>query len=184
VQDLWVGLRGTGDERAAAFSALLDRSLDRTFRLAAVILGNRDDAEDAVSDAALRAWQHVRDLREPEHFDAWFSRIVVNVCRDRLHRPRGPVALLVEPAATDDPIGESIERSALRDALATLSPDHRAVIALHYLEGMTDEQAATQLGLPIGTVKSRLHYGLQALRAAYEAAQREPMPVAAAETRR
>ena len=176
MEDLRAGLRGSVEERAGAFSALLDRTLDRSFRLAAVILGNRDDAEDAVADAALRAWRSAAGLRDPDRFDAWFTRIVVNVCRDRLHRQRGPVVLVTEPASMDDPIGASIERAAMRDALATLSGDHRAVVALHYLEGMTAEQVAAQLDLPLGTVKSRLHYAVVALRAAYDAAMREPMP--------
>ena len=64
VEDLGADLRGSAERRAAAFSTLLDRCLDRSFRLAAVILGDRDDAEDAVSDAALRAWQHLSALRD------------------------------------------------------------------------------------------------------------------------
>jgi RNA polymerase sigma-70 factor (ECF subfamily) len=183
VEALRAGLRGTAEERAAVFSVLLDRSLDRTFRMAAVILGNRADAEDAVADASLRAWRHVAGLRDPDRFDAWFTRIVVNVCRDRLHQRPGPVALVMEPVVSEDPIGVSIERAALYDALAGLTGEQRAVVALHYLEGMTDEQVAAQLSLPIGTVKSRLHYAVLALRAEYDAASREPMLQAPAGTR-
>lgn len=183
MEELEAGLRGSADQRAAAFSRLLDRSVDRAFRLAAVILGNRDDAEDAVADASLRAWQHVAGLRDPGRFEAWFTRIVVNVCRDRLQRRLGPSSLIGEPAASDDAIADSIERTALREALATLSAEHRAVVALHYLEGMTDEQVAAQLSLPLGTVKSRLHYALLELRAAYDAAQRDPASTTAVRTR-
>ncbi len=161
-------------ERAAAFSALLGGCLDRDFRLAAVILGNREDAEDAVADAALRAWQHFGSLRDRGRFDAWFARIVVNVCRDRFHERRRPVALIAEPASSTDPFAGSAERAALIEALAALTPEHRAVIALHYLEGLTDRQIAEQVGLRIGTVKSRLHYGIAELRAAYDASQRDP----------
>ncbi len=171
-------LRGSVERRAAAFSTMLDRCLDRSFRLAAVILGDREDAEDAVSDAALRAWQHLSALRDPAHFDAWFTRIVINACRDRLHRRttdrRAQLALGAEPADGADAIGDFVERAALRDALAALTPEHRAVVALHHLEGLTDEQVAGQLGLRVGTVKSRLHYAMNELRAAYDAALREP----------
>jgi RNA polymerase sigma-70 factor (ECF subfamily) len=152
----------------------MDASLDRTFRVAAVILGNREDAEDALSDAALRAWQHVDSLREPARFDAWFTRIVVNVCRDRLRGRRRPVVLTADPPTTGDPFSAAVERSALYDALADLTPEHRAVVALHYLEGLTVEEIAGHLGTPVGTVKSRLHYGLSRLRAAYDAAARDP----------
>ena len=169
------GLAGTHDERSAAFSALLDRSIDRGYRLATVMLGNRVDAEDAVADGTLRAWQHVSSLREPARFDAWFSRIVVNVCRDRLRQRRdGPFALAFDPPSPLDPFSESVERAALQEALAAISPEHRAVVALHYLEGMTVEQIADHVGARQGTVKSRLHYGVAELRAAYDAASRDP----------
>lgn len=166
---------GRTAEPAAEFSSLLDRSLDRCFRLAAVILGNREDAEDAVEDAALRAWQHFTSLRDHDRFDAWFSRIVVNVCRDRIRERRGrPVTLTFEPPSPIDAIDESVERAALYGAIARLTPDHRAVVALHYLEGLTVDQIADRLGVRAGTVKSRIHYGVSELRAAYDAAQRDP----------
>ena len=174
MDDIRAKLNGSAHERAQAFTRLLDRSLDRAFRLAAVILGDRDEAEDAINDAALRAWQHVSSLREPERFEAWFSRIVVNVCRDRLQHRQRPAVLTFEPSTATDPFALSVERDALREALAALTPEHRAVIALHYLEGLTAEQIAADLDTPVGTVKSRLHYGLAELRAAYEAAAREP----------
>ena len=171
---LRMALSGSRGERAEAFASLLERSLDRHLRLAAVILCDRSDAEDAMSDAALRAWQHVASLRDPDKFDAWFSRILVNVCRDRLRQRRRSVPLLVEPATSIDPFTESAEREALFAALGQLTPEHRAVIALHYLEGLTVDRIAEQLGMPAGTVKSRLHYGLSELRAAYEAGSRDP----------
>ena len=174
LDDIRAMLSGSADDRAEAFTRLLDRSLDRSFRLASVILGDRDEAEDALNDAALRAWQHVASLREPERFEAWFSRIVVNVCRDRLHQRRRASILTREPATSADPFAASVEREALREALAALTPEHRAVIALHYLEGLTAEQIASHLDVPVGTVKSRLHYGLAELRSAYDAAAREP----------
>ena len=174
MDDIGAMLTGSGTDRAAAFTRLLDHSLDRSFRLAAVILGDRDDAEDALSDAALRAWQHVSSLRDPERFEAWFSRILVNVCRDRLRQRHRPSIVTYEPSTVADPFAASVERAALREALTELTPEHRAVIALHYLEGLTTEQIAAQLDLPAGTVKSRLHYGLAELRAAYDAAAREP----------
>jgi RNA polymerase sigma-70 factor (ECF subfamily) len=185
VEEIRRALGGSSSDRAAAFTSLLDRTLDRSFRLAAVILGNRAEAEDAVSDAALRAWQHVGSLRDPARFDAWFSRIVVNVCRDRLHVRRRPSVLQGGAnLESEDALGARVdgrdvfaasdERAALRQALNALTPDHRAVVALHYLEGLTVDEIAVQLGTPAGTVKSRLHYGLANLRAAYEAAAREP----------
>jgi RNA polymerase sigma-70 factor (ECF subfamily) len=71
-------------------------------------------------------------------------------------------------------LGYSGERAAPHQALATLTPEHRAVVGLHYLEGLTVDQIAERVGARPGTVKSRLHYGVAELRAAYEAAEREP----------
>jgi RNA polymerase sigma-70 factor (ECF subfamily) len=175
VERLRAGLARPGNDRADAFASLLDQSLDRSFRLAAVILNSRDEAEDAVADASLRAWQGVTALRDPERFEAWFTKIVVNVCRDRLHeRGHRPNILALEPVAPGDDFGASVERAALHQALATLTAEHRAVVALHYLEGLAIDQIAAQLGLRAGTVKSRLHYGIRELRAAYEGAARGP----------
>jgi RNA polymerase sigma-70 factor (ECF subfamily) len=161
-------------ERAAAFASLLDRQLDASYRLASVILGQRDEAEEATHDAAIRAWQRWDSLRDPERFEAWFSRILVNVCRDRLRRRRW-VDPPLAPAGVQlgrDPFTHSAEQDALRAAIAELSPDHRTVIALRYLADFTVEQVAERTGTRVGTVKSRLHYGLKALRAAYDAAER------------
>jgi RNA polymerase sigma-70 factor (ECF subfamily) len=167
-------LAGSERTRGDDFAILLDRSLDRQFRLARVILGNREDAEDAVEDAALRAWQHFRELRDHARFDAWLCRIVVNACRDRMHdRQRRRTSVLdAEPAGPCDEYAASDERAALRQALARLTPEHRAVVALHYLEGLTIDEIADHVGARPGTVKSRLHYGLAELRAAYDAAAR------------
>ena len=176
MEELRAELTGNVTERADAFASLLDRSLNRHFRLARVILGNREDAEDAISDAALRAWQHVGDLRDPARFDAWFGRILVNVCRDRIRqRQRGRTSVLaIDPPGGGDQFDESVERAALHQALGALTPEHRAVVALRYLEGLSVDEIAAYIGTRSGTVKSRLHYGLQELRAAYDAAGRSP----------
>jgi RNA polymerase sigma factor (sigma-70 family) len=74
--------------RAELFARLADRQLDASYRLAAVILGDALEAEDAVSDATLAAWRSFGSLRDLARFDAWFARILVNGCRDRLRRRR------------------------------------------------------------------------------------------------
>ena len=82
------------------FAALIDAGVDGAYRLATVILGNALDAEDAVADAALDAWRSRTKLRDLDRFDAWFGRILVNACRDRLRsRRRHPVVPIaaVEP---------------------------------------------------------------------------------------
>jgi RNA polymerase sigma-70 factor (ECF subfamily) len=167
----------TDTERAGAFAGLADRHLTRAYRLAALLLGSELEAQDAVQDAAVTAWERFGDLRDRGRFDAWFDRILVNGCRDRLRR-RGRVRLIdldgsAEPASPDGS-GSVAEREALRGALARLSPDQRAAVVLRYYGDMSLEEIAEHTGERLGTVKSRLHYGIEALRAAYDAAARLP----------
>jgi RNA polymerase sigma-70 factor (ECF subfamily) len=163
--------------RASAFARLADAELARSYRLAVLLLGSEPDAHDAVHDAVVSAWERFADLRDRDRFDAWFGRIVVNCCRDRLRR-RGRVRFIaldggVEPASRDATAGIP-EREALRAALARLTPDQREVVAMRYLLDLPLEEVAQRTGERLGTVKSRLHYGLKALRAAYDAADRLP----------
>lgn len=163
--------------RAASFGALLDEGLERSYRLATVILGNEEEAQDATHDAAVRAWQHFGSLRDLDRFDAWFSRILIRVCRTRLgQRRRRIVEIPMSDESTEggstDAFAGSGEREALERAIATLDADHRTVIALRYLEDLTVDQIAQRTRTRPGTIKSRLHYALAELRAAYEAADR------------
>ena len=158
-------------EREAAFQRLTQARLERAYRLASILLRDQSEAEDAVHDAAVRAWQRWDDLRDQAAFDAWFDRIVVSCCRDRARRrlPATIDLLGVDPAAPDEPVYLAGERDGLRRALAALDPDHRAVVVL---EDLSVPAIATRTGQREGTVKSRLHYALRQLRAAWDAAER------------
>jgi RNA polymerase sigma-70 factor, ECF subfamily len=162
---------------AGTFEELVEARLDACYRLAAVVLGDRLEAQDATHEAMLRAQRSWRELRDPAAAAAWLDRIVVNECRDRLRRRR--LARAIAPAANPapDPVGqhadvETAERAALRDALAELDPDHRLVVVLRYLVDLSVDEIASRIGSPAGTVKSRLHHALRQLRAAYDAAAR------------
>lgn len=172
-----VALRGRQvDGRAAAFADLTERHLDASYRLAALLLGNVADAEDATHDAAVLAWQRWPSLHDPERFGAWFQRILVNVCRDRMRRRR---LRRIVPEAEDrrsvDPFEGHAERTALCEALDQLTPEHRTVIILRFFADLTVDEIADRTGERGGTVKSRLHYALSELRAAYDAADRSPL---------
>ena len=163
-------------ERETAFARLVDRHLDDACRLATVILGgDRMEAEDAVQEAAVRAWRHFGALRDEERFAAWFARIVVNACRDRLRSRRvraiDPAAL--DTAAVPDRTATVDATDTLVRALRALPPDQRIVIALRYFGDCSLEEIAARTGERTGTVKSRLHYGLRALRATLDADARE-----------
>ena len=162
----------TDDPRARTFAELMDRRvLDSAYRYATLILGDRADAEDVTHDAALTAWRHLGELRDPAKFEAWFGRIVVNACRDRLRaRRRRPVHIELDPALSSPDANDALGgRDALAGAIRSLSPDHREVVVLRFYADLTVDQVAARTGIGAGTVKSRLHYALRHLRAAVDA---------------
>ena len=163
---------GPDDVRARTFAALVDRTaLDRAYRIARLILGDPSEAEDATNDAALTAWRRFSELREPARFEAWFGRILVNACRDRLRaRRRLPMSIeanrvspLRDPISAD-PADTLARQDVLRTAIRSLSPEHREVVVLRYYADLSVEQIAQRTGTRAGTVKSRLHYALRRLR--------------------
>ena len=172
-------VHATMDDRATAFAALLDRGLETHYRLAAVILGDPVEAEDAVHDAAVVAWGGFAGLHDRDRFEAWFGRILVNGCRDRLRvRRRRPVVGTIPDYGTlgggprTDDAGTSLaDRDELERAFVSLDPDHAIVVALRYYTDLTVPQIATRLGIAEGTVKSRLHHALRRLRTAVEATE-------------
>lgn len=174
---LLASAEGTVDDVIDAddiFRWRLENSVAAGYRLAAVILGNHADAEDAAQDAVARAWQSRGRLRDAEHFDAWFQRIVVNACRDRLRRRRtGPRFLSIsardeQVSVMDDPAGASVARAALSGALDLLNPDQRIAIVMRFYLDLEVDEIARRLGTRPGTIKSRLHRGLKQLRVAWE----------------
>jgi RNA polymerase sigma-70 factor (ECF subfamily) len=180
-----VTARGLLVERAqagdrGAFEALLERWLDLSLRAAFVILGNEADARDATQEAFLQAWRDIRRLRDPDRFDAWLNRILVNRCRSlRGNRRRTTVreihlSLLpeaAEPAVDDDPPGEggSLSLDAVEHAFRRLSMPDRTILVLHHLQHLPLTDVAAGLGIPVGTAKSRLFAARKALERALEA---------------
>jgi RNA polymerase sigma-70 factor, ECF subfamily len=159
---------GSGTDAANRVLRLADRELDRAYRLAGLILGDQHEAQDAVQDASLRAWRSAASLRDPAGFQAWFDRILVNVCRDRLRR-RGKVRLVeiddaISIGSARDPFRTILDRDEVLRAMASLDDDHRIVIVLHYWADLTLEGVAERVGWPVGTVKSRLHRALEMIR--------------------
>jgi RNA polymerase sigma-70 factor (ECF subfamily) len=142
-------------------------NLDRAYRLAGLLLADAHEAEDAVQDALVIAWRSFESLRETDKFDAWFDRILVNGCRDRLRRRNVvtfiPIDAGVDPAGRD-PFQSFIERDALLAGLARLNPDERIVVVLRFWADLSLDAIAQRLDWPLGTVKSRLHRALERLR--------------------
>jgi RNA polymerase sigma-70 factor (ECF subfamily) len=153
---------------------LLLARLDDAHRLATFILRDRVAAEDAVQDAALLAWDRRRSLRDAGTIDGWFTRILVNTCRDELRRrARRPrvVTLDLETARDSHPDRPGGDAD-LGGAIARLNVDEQALLALRFGRELTVPAIAGVLDVPEGTVKSRLHSTLGHLRAALDAERR------------
>ncbi len=155
------------DTGAEAFATLTRRNIDSAYRLAWAILGDSGDADDATQEAFASAWRNRRSLRDPDRFDAWFGRILVNECRQRLRRRARerirPLAALAEPAEPDSS-GSLSARDAVSRAISRLDADHRIVVILRYWADLSVDEIAARLDVPAGTVKSRLHYALRSMR--------------------
>ena len=159
---------------ADAFDALVDLDLDRCLAIAYRITRDHALAEDAVQQAYILAWREIPRLREPHRYEVWLHRLVVTACYKELRRLRGwrdrIVPLTLDGAGPAmDAIGAADDREALDRAFARLSPDRRAIFVLHHHGGLPLAQVAEIVGLPLGTVKSRLHYSTEILRAALAA---------------
>jgi RNA polymerase sigma-70 factor (ECF subfamily) len=160
-----------------AFAALVSGATNRLYALACLILRDADRAEDATQDAFVRAWRELPRLRDAERFDAWLRRLVVNACYDeaRRVRRRAEVSLVsMGDRSVVDSAAAMAETDRVERAFRRLPLDQRTVLALqHYLD-LSHVEIAETLGIPLGTVKSRLRYGVAAMRAELDADDRSP----------
>jgi len=157
--------------RTALFLQLTDRELGRAYRTAGYILGNAADAEEVTQDAILKAWKAWPMLRDPGRFGPWFERILVNACLDRIRRRHGVRVVELEaapPLAATDPFVAGLARDQVGRALAALPAEQRVVVVLRFWRDLSLAEIAERLRLPLGTVKSRLHYAMQAMRPVLE----------------
>jgi RNA polymerase sigma-70 factor (ECF subfamily) len=154
----------------SAFDHLVGPLVEPAFRLAYGMLHDRNAAEDAVQEAAIRSWRKLNNLRPGTEMRPWFLAIVANQCRT-IARGRWWSVLRL-----DDPVGsastefedEFVRSADVRAALRKLSPDHREVLVLHYYLDLPLEEVAAIAGVPIGTVKSRINRGIAAMRPFFE----------------
>jgi RNA polymerase sigma-70 factor (ECF subfamily) len=168
----------TGDEEA--FASIARGIIDQLYAVAHRILRDVGQAEDATQQTLVTAWRELPGLRDADRFEAWIHRILVRTCYAEARSARRWSAnirvLPVEgPTVPDTSLGvivnDSIDRGFRR-----LPMEQRSILVLHHYLGWPLGEIAETLGIPLGTVKSRLHYGLQGLRAALEADERASMP--------
>ncbi len=159
-----------------AFSVLAAGAVDRLYGIARMVLRDTELAEDATQEALVRAWRDLPTLRDVERFDAWLYRLIVRASSDigrHRRRWRTEVTMLL-PKEPSEPDGTSAlaDRDQLERGLRRLTVPQQTILVLHFYVGLTPSEAADALEIPVGTAKSRLHYAIEALRAAITAEER------------
>jgi RNA polymerase sigma-70 factor (ECF subfamily) len=160
-----------GDEEA--FASLAIAIGNRLHAVAHRILRDLDLAEDATQQALLTIWRDLPQLRDPAHFDAWSYRLLVRACyaegrRTRKWAPNLHI-LSADGSSETEGLSSVVDRDQLERGFRRLSIDHRAVVVLHHYLDLPLDEVADSLGVPVGTVRSRLHYAMRGLRSALEA---------------
>jgi RNA polymerase sigma-70 factor, ECF subfamily len=153
---------------AASFEALVGPWVDEMYRAAAAIVGE-SDARDVTQDALLDAWRGLGRLRDPQLVRPWLHAIVANRCRKHLRALRSrPRLIRVEmpEEGLADRSATLAERERLDRAFESLTPDQRIAVVLHHVVDLSIPQIAAALAAPEGTIKSRIHTGVERLRAA------------------
>ena len=163
-----------------AFTALVLQFGDRLYSVAYRILRDASRAEDAVQQTFLTAWRELNRLRDDDRLEAWLYRLLVNACyAEARHTKRWQPGLrLITDAyfgpTTDDSHLTVELRDQLERAFRRLTLEQRAVLVFHHYLDLTMVEVADRLGIPVGTVKSRLHHATAALRASVDADARTP----------
>jgi len=141
-----------------AFRELLSRHRRSALTLAFQMLGDAEDAEDVAQEAFVRVFQAIPYFRRQASFSTWLYRIVTNLClgRQRRRRPVMELEALPEPASQEDTCRQVTEGLLARQVLGELSPALRAVLVLREQQGLSYREIAAALGVPVGTVRSRL----------------------------
>ena len=154
-----------------AFAALAAGEIGRLYAVAHLIVGASEPARDAVQEAMIRAWQGLPSLRDPDRFDAWLHRLLVRSCyrqRRAERRGAGEARRLPEPIVPDA-FGSLANRDEIERGFRRLSAEQRAALVLRFYLDLSIGEVAEALHVPEGTVKSRIHRALGAMRAALEA---------------
>jgi RNA polymerase sigma-70 factor, ECF subfamily len=159
------------DTTVSDFQGLYDEHATALWHYAWRLTGDPARAQDVVQETLLRAWQHPEVSNDSERSArSWLFTVARNMIIDESRRPRSrlEVSLVDGPEAPEhaspDEVNAALNRLLIGEALARLTAEHREVVRRSYLQGWTTAQIAADLGIADGTVKSRLHYALRALR--------------------
>ena len=160
------------DGDRVAFGALVEPDLAAALGTARIVARSEADAADAVQDALLSAWRGLDSLRDPEAFRPWFRRHVVRAALRAAARRGRVVELDLAAAAPDGELDRALDRRTLARAFDRLDARDRLLLTLHHFWQLPIAETAAHLGIPEGTVKSRVHYAMDRLRAAFAAEER------------
>jgi RNA polymerase sigma-70 factor (ECF subfamily) len=158
-----------------AFAVLAGAALPRLDAAARMIVRDAELARDVVQDTLLKAWRDLPRLRDPDRFDAWLHRLLMNAAIDEARRRRRRVVevdLIPIDAPIPDPSLDLADHDEIARAFGRIAPELRAVIVLCFYLDLPSAEAAAALGVPVGTVKSRLHRAVEAMRAELDAVSR------------
>jgi RNA polymerase sigma-70 factor (ECF subfamily) len=163
-----------------SFEVLAELSIAWLYNVAQLMLSDGDLAHDAVQEALVVSWRDLRGLRDPDRFDAWLRRILVRcvyrVAKGERRQAERERRVSVGEGSPDS-AGELADRDEIERVFRRIKAEYRAVIVLHHYLGFSDQEAGEALGIPAGTVKSRLHRATAAMRAELEADRRRNVTV-------
>jgi len=175
-------LRRLRDRDERAFRELLEAQRDRVFNITYRMLGNRHEAEDVAQEVFITVFKTIDTFREESKFSTWLYRVTVNHCKNRIkylarrhdrdrdeldetsHGTNGAIGAPLQPKQADVALDSMKMESLLKEAIAELDDDQRAVVILRDVEDLSIEEICEITGLPDGTVKSRLHRARLVLR--------------------
>jgi RNA polymerase sigma-70 factor (ECF subfamily) len=161
----------SGDREA--FSELVRHRIDQLYGIARLILGDSAKAEDATQEALVAAWRDLSGLRDPDRFEPWLRRLLVNAryqqARSDGRRRRYEAAIAPIDRVAPDPATALADRDQIERGFRRLDEQQRALVVMHFYLRLPLTETAESLGLPVGTVKSRLHRTTAATRASREA---------------
>jgi RNA polymerase sigma factor, sigma-70 family len=149
-------VRRARDGDIKAFEGLVEAYKNKGFALSYSILGDRYSAEDVLQEAFIKAWRSLRALKDVSAFNTWFMRIIINLSYNEVKKRKREIS--IENFEDIPSVGDSAEdRIDIQRALSGLSVDHRVILILREIDGLSYDEIAEVLNIPIGTVKSRIN---------------------------
>ena len=150
-------IRNAQRKDANAFTELMQSQMQAMYKTARAMLKEDEDAADAISETILICWEKMEQLKKPEFFKTWMTRILINECNDILRQRKRvcPVEAVEESAETTD----AYENIEWLETLQGLDEKYRLVIVLYYVNGLSTTEIASALHMPVSTVRTRLSRG-------------------------